>query len=617
MKTKSFYITGILSALVILFFPITNFFIVIPILDSFSFVYADLYRNCGDWCYQPSIVGWMILVTCFVVLGLICGYLGEKIYQKTKRFQIRINIFVVVFVFVAVFVSVCGAQYIKSIKHTSFKFPPSIRCYSVIHNPDEKIGKSFADQNRINCAFELAEDHKDISWCENIEEEIVRSNCVGIVAKVTNNSALCEQTETINKDFCLEQTRGVNKTQGHPQKTMTALSIGDDVFADQRTRTRYFKNADISHLPKILWEISSATNPFSQVLALDTYILAEYQSEKCEDIALYDTKNGQALWVLRGKNHEGLCSWFNGSPAFSENIIVYADVSTLYAQDMVTGKELWRKAVNFDESPIVESGVVYIMTELSRGTGDPQLVLALDIMTGKVIWQQTINIWHSPIDPEAENARPRPYPRYNPRGAVSSTKIFLATTSIYERDSKTKICICILDKKTGELLHVVRKQVGGDVRNTIGAPVYADGLVFVRTEAGIFAADENTGEVRHEYDEPIKGYNSADEPNTPQHLAIFDHTIYYNVDNHQLVARDVATGQYLWRAELDGPANTSPIVSDSYVYTATATDLYAINRKTGNLAWKFKLPQSIESSLQVSNGTIFFVSTSHRLYALK
>jgi outer membrane protein assembly factor BamB len=60
------------------------------------------------------------------------------------------------------------------------------------------------------------------------------------------------------------------------------------------------------------------------------------------------------------------------------------------------------------------------------------------------------------------------------------------------------------------------------------------------------------------------------------------------VDQQQIVAIDPASGQERWRATLDGRIDTSPTIRNGLVYAGTRAGwVYALNRDTGKLVWRF------------------------------
>jgi hypothetical protein len=64
--------------------------------------------------------------------------------------------------------------------------------------------------------------------------------------------------------------------------------------------------------------------------------------------------------------------------------------------------------------------------------------------------------------------------------------------------------------------------------------------------------------------------------------------VFASIDQQQIVAIDPADGEELWRTTVDGRADTSPTIRDGLVYAGTRTGwVYALNRDTGELVWRF------------------------------
>lgn len=64
--------------------------------------------------------------------------------------------------------------------------------------------------------------------------------------------------------------------------------------------------------------------------------------------------------------------------------------------------------------------------------------------------------------------------------------------------------------------------------------------------------------------------------------------VFALVDSHQVIAVDPADGKAIWRTTVDGRVDTSPTIRDGLVYAGTRNGwVYALNRDTGKLAWRF------------------------------
>jgi len=64
--------------------------------------------------------------------------------------------------------------------------------------------------------------------------------------------------------------------------------------------------------------------------------------------------------------------------------------------------------------------------------------------------------------------------------------------------------------------------------------------------------------------------------------------VFALVDRQQIVSVDPVTGQERWRATVDGRIDTSPTINQGFVYLGTRNGwVYALNRDSGELAWRF------------------------------
>ncbi|MDP6524852.1 MAG: PQQ-binding-like beta-propeller repeat protein [Kiritimatiellia bacterium] len=64
--------------------------------------------------------------------------------------------------------------------------------------------------------------------------------------------------------------------------------------------------------------------------------------------------------------------------------------------------------------------------------------------------------------------------------------------------------------------------------------------------------------------------------------------VFALVDAQQVIAMKPSDGKVLWRSTVDGRVDTSPTIRDGLVYVGTRNGwVYALNRDTGKLAWRF------------------------------
>jgi Tol biopolymer transport system component len=82
--------------------------------------------------------------------------------------------------------------------------------------------------------------------------------------------------------------------------------------------------------------------------------------------------------------------------------------------------------------------------------------------------------------------------------------------------------------------------------------------------------------------------------------AIAGHVVYA-LRGPKLVAYNLVTGAELWRFTADGPLLSAPVVAGKYIYVASATHTYVLNRMTHELEWDM----DTGGILSVANGYLF------------
>ena len=123
--------------------------------------------------------------------------------------------------------------------------------------------------------------------------------------------------------------------------------------------------------------------------------------------------------------------------------------------------------------------------------------------------------------------------------------------------------------------------------------------------------------------------------------AIVAGTAYVGSSDSQLYAIDISDGTVRWKFPTEGPVNSSPLVAGGLVYfNSVDGNFYAVDTATGKAAWKFQtegerrfsapgihgitpkkevMPDPFDvylSSPAMLNGTIYFGSGDHNVYAL-
>ena len=609
------FVLGILSATILLGFP---FGFGVRILDSLYFIYADLYRDCGDWCYRATLVGWILLIIYFVLFGLLTAFIIKKVLT-------RFNLPAVVRAFlVIVLLPILSGILTPVITLAGNYIPPlpiSIRCASVINSPETFGDFVFGpDSGRAGCAFQLAKRDEDSSWCAKIDDQISRSMCVGYIARETNNPSLCNTTDVpIRKDRCLDKTIEDNqpiqtdtpKMENAPQ--VFDLSGFEGFYGGPHPRTNYYPEADIESQPKELWNMGFGYSE-TPSLAIGPYLITQHHTKSSAGLALYDGSTGKIKWTLRGNDVEGYHSSIKGM-ALSNNILVYYDWDDIFIHNVATGSELWQKEIDVAGDPIIFDETVYVLHQGSKSTGASTTLSALDLMSGDEQWSVALG----------QSMYMKDYIVATP------DSIFLTARSTH---APLTAHIYVIDRQTGEYQEiskvlgengednpkpVSRKKLSNPVSsqlNSVERPVYAEGLLYVRTGDGILVIDEETAEIVKEWSDPFDYTKESVWKSTAKRMAYHDGTLYYTTDEKTLVAWDVETEEYRWETKIDNELHKAAIVSDQYLYTATESELIAIDRMKGDIVWEYELITPIRFDPQIAEGRIYFFTTPHRLYAL-
>jgi outer membrane protein assembly factor BamB len=83
------------------------------------------------------------------------------------------------------------------------------------------------------------------------------------------------------------------------------------------------------------------------------------------------------------------------------------------------------------------------------------------------------------------------------------------------------------------------------------------------------------------------------------------------------VADDKVYDTKAWSLPTAAPVRCTPLVAGDYVYFGNAKGVfYAVQKKTGDVKWKYETGQAIHSSATGANGKIFFADNQQALYAL-
>ena len=162
-----------------------------------------------------------------------------------------------------------------------------------------------------------------------------------------------------------------------------------------------------------------------------------------------------------------------------------------------------------------------------------------------------------------------------------------------------------LDAETGEVVWTF--ETGSWVQSS---PAVVDGTVYFGANDGwVRALDAKTGQLRwaHQSRYPITS--------SP---AVAGGRVYVGTTTAELLALDASTGKRRWSTRLDGDVyDSSPAVANGLVYVGTLSPyFYSLHAGDGRIRLWFLSRGDVISSPAVAGATVYFTTTSGRLFAV-
>lgn len=290
------------------------------------------------------------------------------------------------------------------------------------------------------------------------------------------------------------------------------------------------------------------------------------------------------------------------TPAVGDGLVIASGATGLVAVDAETGAERWRSPqLASESSPLLWGGMVYIGT---WGDG----LKALDAATGEEVWQ-----FRTGAVPVPDNLPPDSFD--------SSPTIVDGTLYVGEGPYGG---LFALDPATGEERWRFDTHGG-----STSSPAVRDGVVYIASDAlwdvnaddpapsSLYAVDAATGEERWHvafgpedltFSSPVAG-NGAVVIGVTNPMA---GTAYY-------LAVDPATGDELWRVDLEGPlwvANSGASGDLFYLAGGETPFLLAVDASTGEERWRFGIGLSLFPAPTIADGVIYLQSQDGNLIAL-
>lgn len=263
-----------------------------------------------------------------------------------------------------------------------------------------------------------------------------------------------------------------------------------------------------------------------------------------------------------------------------ERIYVGTEDGTLHCLDVASGAEIWKFETGYSISaaPAVGDGMVY----LSSNDG---ILYAVDSQTAEEIW------------------------RFETTDKISAGAILVDDPSGNGRwvllngyDGTTRA----LDSATGDLVWSYATE---DFIN--GSPAVVDGrfVVFGGCDSQLHVVNLVDGSFVRKI---------PTEAQIPASIATFGGMAYCGNYANQAVGFDVDRGLVAWVYEDKRlPFFSSPAVDDTHIFIGSRDKhLHAIDRESGEPAWKFQTGGRVEGSPIAFEDAVVFGSTDGRLYGL-
>jgi eukaryotic-like serine/threonine-protein kinase len=320
------------------------------------------------------------------------------------------------------------------------------------------------------------------------------------------------------------------------------------------------------------------------------------------------------------------------SPAIADGVVFIPSMDGhLYAIDQETSKEKWnfKSSMPIASSPAVAGGLIYFVS--SGGALD-----AIDVATGKVKWflpteyERKFEARNLHGYPSPAQTMPDPWDMFTSSPAVANGKVFFGSGdgSVYAADAQTGVLqwkfrtqdvvhaspavvgntvyvgswdsyLYAIDAETGQQKWAFKTGEDSAIHNQVGfqsSPTVVDAVVYVGCrDAHVYAIDAVTGHEKWDYP-TSKSWVIG----TP---AVRNGIVYVGTsDSSRFMALDAKTGRLRFNFDAKSYMFSSPALAGDLAYVGDHNGrLYAINIKTGKLAWQFQTDAAKKDPFKILN----------------
>jgi eukaryotic-like serine/threonine-protein kinase len=295
------------------------------------------------------------------------------------------------------------------------------------------------------------------------------------------------------------------------------------------------------------------------------------------------------------------------SPAIADGVVYLPSMDTyLYAIDQETGKEKWKykSRMPIASSPAVAGGILYFVS--SAGS-----LGALDITNGQVKWvlpteyERKFEARNLHGYPPAAQTIPDAWDVFTSSPAVANGKVYFGSGdgNVYAAEAQTGV----LQWKfaTKDVVHA--------------SPAVVNNVVYIGSwDSYLYAIDGETGQEKWSLKtgEDPTIHNQVGFQSSP---ALVEGTLYVGCRDAHVYAVDAATGRKKW----DYPTSKSwvigtPAVRDGMVYVGTSDSsrFMALDAKTGRLRFNFDAKSYMFSSAALAGDLAYVGDHNGKLYAI-
>lgn len=325
-------------------------------------------------------------------------------------------------------------------------------------------------------------------------------------------------------------------------------------------------------------ETSSPVTEFNQEWRFETQNQVIESAPVLADGVLFIGSTDRSLYAINTETGSEKWSFdasaaIRESPAVTEDVVVVVNRDdAIFGVDRADGSEIWsRTETPYRYAPLLHDGIAYV-TARNR-------VVGLDTQTGETLWESN-----------EMNEIPTAGPAY------SDGRVFVCaefTTYAFDASSGDKIW---------------SYDAGGDIEVV---PTVHDGVVYVGSRNNrVYAIDAETGDELWDYDTGNRVLSSP---------AVRDQTVFvssFGAEN-ATHAIDATDGSRKWSFDYGTHRSNGPslIVTDEVVYVSRTHELFAVDIDTGDEVDRLRLDDRIETTPCIVDGTVYFGSRDHSVYA--